>query len=86
MTKRLLLSLLAVAVLLSSGCLFWRKSHKPKESGAIATEVEQEFRQRWTARRISELAQQGVTGPAAQAQASQEFDQKYPYAIPSKKK
>lgn len=84
MTKRLLSSFLAAAVLLSSGCMFFRKSGKPKHSPKIATEVETEFRQRWIARRVSELAAQGVTGPAAQQQAAREYSEKYPFADPTK--
>jgi hypothetical protein len=84
MTKRLLLSLLAIGVLSSSGCLFHRKGRKPKESGAIATDTEKEFHQRWISRRVSELAPQGVTGAAAQEQAEQEFRQKFSFAEPKK--
>lgn len=84
MTKRLPLCLLAAALLCSPGCLFHRKSSKPKETGAIATEVEQEFRTRWIAKRVSELAAQGVTGPAAQSQAEQEFVTKFDFAKKSK--
>ncbi len=85
MTKRLLLSFLAVAVLLSTGCLFSKKSRKPKESSAIATEVELEFRQRWMAKRLGELQTQGITGTAAQQQADQEFREKFSFAQPTKK-
>lgn len=83
--KRVFLSLLAMTALLSSGCLFSRKSRQPKETGAIATDVEREFKQRWLARRVSELSTQGVTGPAAQQQAEQEFVQKFTFAEPARK-
>jgi hypothetical protein len=86
MIKRLLLSLLAITVLASSGCLFHRKGRKPKESSAIATETEKEFHQRWVAKRVSELAAQGVTGAAADQQAEIEFRTKFPYALPAKSK
>lgn len=85
MTKRLLLSFLAAAALCSSGCHFFSKSRKQKENPAIATQVEIEFHQRWIAKRVADLATQGVTGAAAQQQAEQEFEQKFSYAIPAKK-
>lgn len=85
MIKRVLLCLLAVSALISSGCLFSRKSGKSKENTALATETEKEFRVRWIARRVSELAPQGVTGAAAQQQAEQEFHDKYKFAEPAKK-
>jgi hypothetical protein len=83
MTKRLLLSFLAVAALMTSGCVFSRFMHKsdkpkePKESSAIATDVEREFKQRWVAQRVSQLATQGITGQAAQDQATREFAEKF---------
>ncbi len=86
MIKRLLLSFLAIAVLASAGCLFHRKNKKPKVSSAVATETEKEFHQRWMAKRISDLAAQGVTGAAAEQQAEREFQEKYPFAIPAKSK
>lgn len=86
MIKRLLLSLLAITVLLSSGCLFHRKARKPKESSAIATDVEKEFQQRWIAKRVADLSAQGVTGAAAQTQAETEFREKFPFAVPPAKK
>lgn len=84
MTKRLLLCFLAIAVALSTGCLFSKKSRKPKESSAIATEVETEFRQRWVAKRVSELTAQGFAAAAAQQQATQEFNEKFKFAKPGK--
>lgn len=84
MTKRLLLALLAITTLFSTGCLFSRKSSHPKQSSKIASDVEQEFRARWMAKRVSDLAQQGVTGAAAQAQASREFQEKFTFAVPSR--
>lgn len=84
MTKRLLLSLVIVASGFSTGCHFWRRSHKVKESSAIATGTEQDFKQRWIKNRLGELAAQGVTGEAAEAQADREFREKYTYALPKK--
>lgn len=81
MTKRLLLCLLAGSVITTTGCtLFSRKARQQKESSAIATETEKEFRQRWVAKRVTELAAQGITGAAAEQQADQEFQQKYDFA------
>jgi hypothetical protein len=84
MTTRLLISLLAATTLFSTGCLFSRKSAQTKESPKVATEVEQEFRARWMAKRVADLAAQGVTGAAAQAQANQEFQEKFTFAVPSR--
>lgn len=85
MTKRLLLILLSSSVVFSTGCLFKRKNAKPKESSAIATEVETEFRQRWIKQRISELNARGVVGADAEQQAAQEFQQKFAFANPKQK-
>ena len=82
MTKRALLILLAATMLLS-GCLFSRKHRKQKETGAIASDVEHEFKQRWVAKRVADLAAQGVTGAAAEEQANREYEQKFSFAAPS---
>ncbi len=84
MTKRLLFILLAASMLLS-GCLFSRKPRKPKETSAIATDVEQEFKSRWIAKRVADLAAQGVTGDAAQEQANRDFQDKFAFAVPTAK-
>ena len=84
MTKRLLLSLLVASTLISSGCAFWTKSHREKANPKIATQTEIEFQRRWMNQRLSELAKQGVTGPAAREQASREFQAKFPFAVPGK--
>jgi len=85
MTKRLLSSLLAVAVLGSSGCLFHRRAKKAKESSNIATETEKEFQQRWVTKRVGELTAQGASTSAAEQQAAQEFRAQYSYATPKGK-
>ena len=82
MIKRLLLCSLVLASVFSSGCVLarFRKSDKPKEpkeSSRIASDVEREFKQRWIAKRVSDLANQGITGPAAQDQANREFQEKF---------
>lgn len=78
MTKRLLPVLLASSVLLSSGCsLFSKKRDQPKESSAIAAEVEETFRRRWVERRAGELTAQGTEAATARTQAENEFRARY---------
>ena len=73
----LLLSLFVV----STGC-----TRKPKPNPAIATEVEEGFKQRWIAKRITELTQAGVTDAReARRQATDEFRQRYEYTSAAKK-
>jgi hypothetical protein len=79
MTKRLLPTCLAALIGLTSGCIFTKKSTKPKESSALAAEVEDSFRQRWLDKRVSELAAQGVAADAARTQAANEFRERYSY-------
>jgi hypothetical protein len=85
MTKRLLPVLLALTALLSSGCgLFSKKSDRPKESSAIAADVEETFRRRWVEKRVTELAAQGTEPTAARTQAENEFRERYGFT-PRKK-
>ena len=78
--KRLLPA--ALCLLLLNGCLFWNK--KPsgpaieKESPAVATSVEKDFKVRWVEKRTSDLVTQGVSASAAHDQAVSEFDAKFP--------
>lgn len=83
MTTRLLPALL-VLCLLTSGCLFSRKSDRPKESPLIAGEVEETFHRRWIEKRVGELAAQGVEPNAARTQAETEFRERYTF--PSRNK
>jgi hypothetical protein len=85
MTKSLLLSALVAALLLTTGCLFSKKSTRAKESSAIATEVEETFRKRWVDKRISELTVQGITAEAARTQAESEFREKFGFNSTGKK-
>ena len=74
---------LSVAALfaVASGC-----SSKPKPNPALATEVEEAFKQRWIAKRINELAQAGVTDPReARRQATEEFRQRYEFTNAAQK-
>ena len=76
MTKHLLLLLLAASALVfSTGCVFGKK--KPKESSAIAGEVEETFRRRWVDKRVGELVAQGTAAEAARTQAETEFRERY---------
>jgi hypothetical protein len=85
--KHLLLACLAAMVLLSApGCHWLRKSKKPKESPAIATDVEADFRQRWVDHRVAELIASGTDSTTANEQAAREFQERYPYIREPKKK
>jgi hypothetical protein len=85
MTKPLLLTCLAFVLTFSSGCLFSRKSGKPKESSAIAGEVEESLKKRWMDKRVAELTAQGTAAEAARTQAAQEFGEKYAFTSAAKK-
>lgn len=76
--KRLLPA--ALCLLLLNGCLFWNKKpgHTEKESPAVATSVEKDFKWRWIDKRTSDLVTQGVSASAAHDQAVSEFDAKFP--------
>jgi hypothetical protein len=66
---------------LSAAC-----SSKPKPSATPATDVEQAFKQRWIAKRISELNAAGVTDPReARRQATEEFRQRYEFTKAAQK-
>jgi hypothetical protein len=66
---------------LSTAC-----SSKPKQNPAMATEVEEAFKQRWIAKRMNELAQAGVADPReARRQATEEFKQRYEFTNAAKK-
>lgn len=85
MTQRLLPFLLACVLVLSAGCMFSKKNRKPKESSAIASEVEETFKRRWTDQRVADLVAAGVAANAAAAQAAREFDERYDFANRPKK-
>lgn len=79
MTKLLLLTVAATTLMLSTGCLFSRKS-KAKESSAIAGEVEETFRRRWVDKRAAELAAAGTAAEAARTQAEAEFRERFGFS------
>lgn len=75
--KRLSLLCLAGVVLLSAGC--WHRKGKPKETTAVATDVENHFRDRWVEKRASELVAQGQRADVAHQQALDEFRARFTY-------
>jgi hypothetical protein len=85
MTKHLLLTAAVIALALSTGCMFSKKSGKPKESSAIASENEETLRKRWVDKRMSELTAQGTAAETARLQAEQEFRQKFGFSEAKKK-
>ena len=77
--NRLFLIALAALSLCLVGCLGFRKNRKPKESKAIASEVEESFKQRWIEKRGAELMARGISPDIARAQAIEEFRLNYGY-------
>ncbi len=87
MIRPLLLALLGASTLLASGCnMLSRKPAKPKETKAIAAEVAEGFEQRWVEQRSAQLVAQGMAAPAARAQATTEFNERFAYTKPAPKK
>lgn len=86
MIYRLPLLCVATAVLLTTGCLFSKKSSAPKENPAIAGSVEETFRVRWVEKRSGELVAQGKTAEAARAQANTEFQERFAFTGSAPKK
>lgn len=83
MTKPLLLSVLALSLTFSTGCLFSKK-RKVKDTDAIAADVEAGFRKRWVDKRVAELTAQGQPATAAQRQAEGEFSERYGFIAAKK--
>jgi hypothetical protein len=79
MKRSLLFCLAGLTAVAFSGCHFFRKNKKPKESPAIATEVETLFKQRWLAKREAELTAKGAAAEAAHQQALAEFNKTYKF-------
>lgn len=78
--KRALICSLVLTSLCLTGCLgFGSKNSKPKPSKAIATEVEEEFKQRWIEKRGAALMAKGISPDVARAQAIEEFKLNYGY-------
>jgi D-tyrosyl-tRNA(Tyr) deacylase len=69
------LSLLPLACL--AGCK--HGPSKPKENPAVATEIEESFKQRWVEKRAGELMALGLRPDLARQQAIDEFRVRYGY-------
>ena len=85
MKRHPLLLTLSLAAALCAGCSMLKKSDKPKDTGAIATETDAALQQRWVDKRVAELVAQGVAADAAKAQALEEFRVKYSFTGAAKK-
>jgi len=85
MIQRVFLLCLAGLLLLSTGCLFSKKTEKRKESSAIAGEVEANFKQRWIDKRVAELVAQGEAPDFARGRAAREFGEKFEFNTKGKK-
>lgn len=82
MKRSLLLAVVLLAALSTSGCHLFskgKKEKKPKDNPALATATEQEFEHRWVDRRAAELVASGVAADAARRQADAEFREHYKY-------
>lgn len=79
MNRLLPLCLVLLSASVLPGCHYLRRTPKPKESTAIAADVENTFRQRWLDKRAAELKATGLAPPAAQARAESEFSARYSY-------
>lgn len=77
MTKHLLPALVAMLLVLSTGCTLFKKSGRTRENSAIASEVEETYRKRWVEKRAGDLVAQGTSAEAARIQAENEFREKY---------
>ena len=75
--KRSLLFLLLLPLALLAGCKHGPK--KPKDNPAIATEVEEGFKQRFVEKRSAELVAKGMRVDLARQQAIDEYRDRYGY-------
>lgn len=75
--KRSLLFFLLLPLVLAAGCFHTKK--KPKDNPAIATEVEEGFKQRWIEKRGADLMAQGMRADLARQQAINEFRIRFGY-------
>ncbi len=80
MIKTVLIICLSLA--LCPGCLFSKRSSKPKANTSIAEEVQETFRKRWVDQRVAELVFQGAVADSARTQAETEF--RVAYNFPEK--
>jgi len=75
--KRLLLLAFALLPVLVTSCFHHKK--KPKESTAIASDVEETLKQRFIEKRSAELIALGLRPDLARQQAIDEFRDRYGY-------
>lgn len=75
--KRLLPFLLLLPLAALTSCS--HASKKPKENPAVASEIEETFKQRWVEKRAGELMAQGLRPDLARQQAIEEFRDRYGY-------
>jgi hypothetical protein len=80
MIKTVLITCLSLA--LCPGCVFSKRSGKPKANISIAGEVQETLRKRWVDQRVAELVSQGAVADAARTQAEAEF--RVAYNFPDK--
>ncbi|MEO6875051.1 MAG: hypothetical protein ABI222_09540 [Opitutaceae bacterium] len=73
--KRLTPFLLLLPLALFAGCSHANK--KPKASSAVASEIEEGFKQRWVEKRASDLMALGLRADLARTQALKEFSTKF---------
>lgn len=75
--KRWHLFLLLPSLALVAGCKHGTK--KPKENPAVASEIEEGFKQRWVEKRAAELMALGQRPDLARQQAIDEFRDRFGY-------
>ena len=75
--KRSLIFLLLLPLALLTGCK--HNPSKPKENPAVATEMEEAFKQRWVEKRAADLMALGLRPDLARQQAINEFRVRYGY-------
>lgn len=75
--KRLIFFLLLLPVALAAGCS--HKTKKPKENPALASDVEDSFKQRWVEKRANELMALGLRPDLARQQAIEEYQVRFKY-------
>ena len=83
MTRRIVfLSLTATLLIGTTGCHGFLHRHKKASasvSSAPSADVAHEFRQRWIAKRVSDLTAGGMPAEQAREQAENEYARKYVY-------
>ena len=75
--KRPIIFFLLLPVALVAGCS--HKTKKPKENPALASDVEESFKQRWVEKRANELMALGLRPDLARQQALEEYRVRYQY-------